>query len=130
MIYSSWDIEQNFRKLVTLGHFLPFYPHKTPQKPTFWKMKKIARDIIILQICNKNHNIWCTVPEIQSETERIFFHFGPFFALLPCPPTPIMILKMKILREKKKKLKMPGDIILLYILVYHKSRSYEIWFLK
>ena len=24
MIYSSWDIEQNILKLVTLGHFFPF----------------------------------------------------------------------------------------------------------
>ena len=31
MIYSSWDIEQNIMKLVILGHFLPFYPHKTPK---------------------------------------------------------------------------------------------------
>ena len=25
--------------------------------------------------------IWCTVPEIRSETGRIFWYFGPFFAL-------------------------------------------------
>ena len=31
MIYSSWDIEQNILKLVILGHFLPFYPLKTPK---------------------------------------------------------------------------------------------------
>ena len=30
MIYSSWDIEQNILKFVILGHFLPFYPLKTP----------------------------------------------------------------------------------------------------
>ena len=38
-----------------------------------------------------------------------------------------MILKIKILKKMKK---MPGDIILLYIHVYHKCRSYDIWFLK
>ena len=27
--------------------------------------------------------IWCTVPETQSETDMIFCHFGPFFALQP-----------------------------------------------
>ena len=26
------------------------------------------------------------VPEIWSMTDRIFCHFGPFFALLPPPP--------------------------------------------
>ena len=25
--------------------------------------------------------IWCMVPEIWSATDRIFCHFGPFFAL-------------------------------------------------
>ena len=49
-------------------------------------MKKFAGDIIILPMCIKNHNIWCEVPEIQSGTDRIFFHFGPFFAFFPPPP--------------------------------------------
>ena len=37
------------------------------------------------------------VPEIQSEADKTFCHFGPFFALLP----PLMIPKIKILKEKK-----------------------------
>ena len=44
-------------------------------------MKKFAGDIIILYMCTKNHNIWCTVAEIRSET-YIFCHFEQFFALL------------------------------------------------
>ena len=51
-------------------------------------------------------------------------HLGPFFALLP---PPLMILNIKILKKMKK---MPGDIILLYIHVHHKWRSYDKWFLK
>ena len=45
---------------------------------------------MILHMCTKNHNIWCTVPEIWSEIDRIFYHYGPFFALLlpPVPPAP------------------------------------------
>ena len=35
----------------------------------------------------KTTSIWVTVPEIWSETEFLF-HFGPFFALLPNPPSP------------------------------------------
>ena len=80
MIYSPWDIEQNILKLVILGHFCPFTPLKNPPKSKFWKMRKFARDII-LDMCTKNHNIWCTVPEIWSGTDRIFCHFGLFFAL-------------------------------------------------
>ena len=41
--------------------------------------------------------IWCIVPEIQSETDRIFCQFGPFLS---------------------------------HIHVYHKWRSYDVWFLK
>ena len=39
MIYISWDTEQNIPKLVTLGHFLPFYPSKKPQNQNFEKWK-------------------------------------------------------------------------------------------
>ena len=71
--------------------------------------------------------IWFMVSEIQSETNIIFCHFGLLFALLP-PPLPVMIPKIKILKKHMKKI--PGDIILLYIHVCHKWRSYNIWFLK
>ena len=32
--------------------------------------------------------IWCTVPEIWSETDKIFCYFGPFFSLLLSPNDP------------------------------------------
>ena len=81
MNYSSWEIEQNTLSLVILGHFLPFYPLKNPKNQNFEKWKKL------LEISSFYTIIWCTVPEIWSETDRIFCHFGPFSALLP-PPTP------------------------------------------
>ena len=43
--------------------------------------------------------IWSTVPEIQSETDKIFRHFGPFFVLLPLP---LMILNIKLWKKWKK----------------------------
>ena len=59
------------------------------------KWKKIAGDIPILHICTKNHNdmrysAW------DTEWDRIFGHFGPFFALLP---KNILILSKYILVE-------------------------------
>ena len=42
---------------VVLGHFLPFNPHNDPKNQNFEKMKKIARDIIILLMRTKNHNL-------------------------------------------------------------------------
>ena len=49
---------------------------KNPKNENFEKMKTFAGDIIILHMCTKNH-----------DGDRIFCHFGPFFALLP-PPSP------------------------------------------
>ena len=45
-------------------------------------------------------------PEIWSVTDRIFYHFGQFFALLP-PEN----LKNQNFEKKKKT---PGDIIILH----------------
>ena len=51
-----------------------------------WKWQKIAGDIFILHMCTKNHNhMRCS--SWDTEWDRIFCHFGPFFALLtPSPP--------------------------------------------
>ena len=59
-------------------------------------MKKFAGDIICVP---KITIIWCTLPLIWSETGKKFCHFAPFFAILPIP---LMIPKIKILKEKKK----------------------------
>ena len=63
------------------------------------------------------------VPEIWSETDRIFCHFGPLFTLLPTPtppPPPPPPTDPKNQNFEKKMKKMPEDIILLYIHVCHK----------
>ena len=75
-------------------------------------MKKIAGDIIILQKCTKNYNHMSTVPEIQSETDRIFCHFGPFFAILLPPPHN----NQKNLNLKKM-LQASGDAIILHMCI-------------
>ena len=40
------------------------------------------QSIAILHMCIKMTIIWRMVPEISSTRDRIFCHFGPFFALL------------------------------------------------
>ena len=57
--------------------------------------------------------IWCTVSEVQSETD----------IMIP----PLMIPKIHMFKKWKKK-KTLQDIILLHMC--HKWRSYDIWFLK
>ena len=120
---SSWDTEQNKLKLVILGHFLPFHPPKKPPKiKVFNKMKKVADISSFYKCAPKIKIICCTIPEIRSKAGKSFCHFGPFFALLPTnDPENQNFEKIK---------KMPRDIILLYIHMYHKWRSYDTWFLK
>ena len=52
---------------------------------------------------------------------------GNFLSFYQPPTTLLMIPKIKLLEKKRKK--MLRDIILLYIHVYHKWISYDIWLL-
>ena len=83
MIYSSWDIECDRLKLVIMAHFLPF--------TLLLKTKKI-------RILKK----WKKLPEIWSETDRIFFSVWAIFCLY----TPLTNGKIKILKQRKKHLEM------------------------
>ena len=76
--YRVWQTE-----IGKYGSFFPL-PPKSQKNQNFEKMKNIAGDIIILYKCTKNHNhMRYSSCEIWSETDRIFCHFGLFFALLP-----------------------------------------------
>ena len=83
MIYSSWYMERGRLKLPNLGHILPFYPLKTRKIKILKKWKNLLEISSFYTCVPKIMIIWCTVPEIRSETDRIFCHFGLFFALLP-----------------------------------------------
>ena len=132
IIYRSRDREQNIPKLAILGHLLPCHPSKNSKNQNFEKWKNLLKISSFYTCAPKITIIWCTVPEMQSETEKFSFcHFGPFFALLSPPlPPPSSPKQSQISEFWKKMKKMSGDIILLYIHVYHKWRSYDIWFLK
>ena len=78
--------------------FLPYYPTKNPKNQNFEKWKKLLA-ISFYTCVPKIIIIWCVVLEIRSETDRIFCHFGPFFALLQ---PPLMIQKIKILKKNEK----------------------------
>ena len=86
-MYGSWDIRcdrQSF--FVILGHFLPFDPHNNPENQNFEKnekLKKLARDIIILHLCttNDDHMMYGSW-DIECNRQN-FCHFGLCFAFLP-----------------------------------------------
>ena len=128
MIYSSWDTEQNKLKLIILGHFLPFIPLKTP-KIKILKNEKICWRYHHFTYVHKKSRSYDDMMYGSWDTEWERQNILSFWAILPpSPPFPsLMILNIKILKKMKE---MPGDIILLYIHVYHKRRSHDIWFLK
>ena len=72
---------------VILDHFWPFYPPPPNdlENQNFEQIKKAPRDVIILHICAKNHDLHiCMLPEIWSATDRIFgllCHFLLFYLL-------------------------------------------------
>ena len=119
-----------------IGNFRSFFallpPSKSPKNQNFerWinlnKWKKSFEQITI---------IWWTVPELRNKTDRIFC-FLSFWAIFrpftnPTPPSSIPMIQWSWKSKFFKKiLKMPGDMILLYIHVYHKWRSYNTWSLK
>ena len=88
MMYGSWDMErdgQNFLSFWTiLCHITLLKTWKIKILKNLKKKKKLPGDILILHMCTiKMTIIMCMFPEIWSKMDRIFCHFGPFFALLP-----------------------------------------------
>ena len=69
--------------MVIWGHFLPFYPLKKPQNQNFEKWKNLLEISSFYTCVPKIKITWCTFLDMRSETDRIFYHFGPFFVLLP-----------------------------------------------
>ena len=61
------------------------------------------------------------VPEIWSVIDRIFCHYGPFFALLP----PYGPRKSKFWKNEKNTWRYYH-----FTNVYHKWQSYDIWFFR
>ena len=66
-------------------------------------MKKFAGYIIILHMCTKNHSHIRYGFQDQSETDKIFYNFGAFFALLPPPPPPDDPENQNFEKKKKEK---------------------------
>ena len=121
MIYSSWDIKCNRLRLVTMGHFLPFFLlPRNLKNQNFEKMKKVSGDIIILYTKLYQHPqsyaVW--FPKIRSETDN-FLSFWETF----CPLTLLATEKIRILKKKMWR-------YYLSKLVHHKWRSYDVWFLS
>ena len=80
MMLDSWDRECSRQFFVILDCFCPL----TTQKIKILKKWNRCLEILSFYTCiPKMTIVWCMVPEIWSMTDRIFCHFGWFFAFLP-----------------------------------------------
>ena len=108
---------------VILGHFCPL-TLLTYQKTKFQINTKKHLEILLFYTCVPQMMIMsCMVPEISSTIDRIFCHFGQFFAL---PTPPITTRKIKILKKWKKNSRRYYH----FKHMYHQSKSYDVWFLR
>ena len=126
--FNAYDQPKNHTHVKKVGHTSEFifgiywWTLRNPKKKNFGKMKKKSGNIIILHKRNKNHNhmrysLW------DMEWDKIFCHFGPYFALLP------HYWPKNLNLEKYKKT--PGDIILLHMCTINKDKMmYGSWDIK
>ena len=119
-IYGSWNIRRNRQIFLLLWAIFVLSTPWQPWKSKFWKIKK--KYLEIYYMCTVNENRMMLVPKIWSATDRIFCHFGPFFALLhPYGP------------RKSKFLKHENNTWTYYYHlthVQHRWQTYDIWFLR
>ena len=71
IICSSWDIEHNILKLVIWGHFFPSQL-KLPKNQNSKKWNNLLEILSFYTCVAKITFIWRMVPEIRSETDRMF----------------------------------------------------------
>ena len=89
--YDLWFLRyeaQQTEFFVILDHFLPFHPPNNTKNQNFEKMKK-KKHLVILSFytcCTTNDN-YMTYGSWDMEHNRVFPHFGLFFALLLPPLT-------------------------------------------
>ena len=63
-------------------HLWSFFTPYNPQNQNFEKMKNVIAYVIILHMCTINHD-HMIYASWDIRPDRIFCHFGPFFALWP-----------------------------------------------
>ena len=108
------------------GPFFALLPPLWTQKiKTLQKLTTHLKILSLYKCVPQMTIIWCMVPEIWSVTDRIFCHFGLFFAFLPLPPPN----NLKNLNFEKLK-KAPGDIILHLCTINNNHMMYGSWDMK
>ena len=117
-MYGSSDMECNGQNFLSFWIVFCPFTHLTIQKIKIlknWKKKKNTWRYYYFTHVYHKWIIWCMVPKIWSMMDRIFCHFGLFFALLQHPNNP----KNQNFEKMKKT---PGDIIILQMYTLNGNR--------
>ena len=121
IMYDSWNMECNRQFFCHLGPFLPFYPPPSPppnqpEKPKFWKWKKCMEMWRYHYFIQMYHKSWyATLFLIYNDRFISYFYFWAIFCPFTPPPFPHHSSSTQKIKIKKRKEKMPGDIIILHI---------------
>ena len=81
--YGSWDMEHDGHDFLSLWTIFCLFTPLTQKIKILKKWKKNLEILSFYTCVPKMTIIWYMVPEILSTMNRMFCHFGPFFALLP-----------------------------------------------
>ena len=121
MIYGSWIIRCDRH----YHHFRPFFALSPLWQPGKWKFWKTEKYTLTYNHFTHVHHKWQSyeVRFLRYVVWQTIFFFVILSQFLPFYP--LMILKIKILKNEKNVCKCYP-----FTNVYHKWRSYDIWFLK
>ena len=118
--FLRYGVRQTF--FVILGYFLPFNPPSSnnPENQNFEKMKKTSWDVIMLNLCNKKHDqMMYSYSDMECDRHN-FCHFVIF-----CSFTPPLNPKIELWKNVKHIWRYYP-----FTHVHHKSRSYDVLFLR
>ena len=120
MVSEIWSV--NGKAFVILGHFLPFDPPNNPKNQNFEKLTKTSGDIIIFHLCTTNDDHMMYGNWDIKHDKQNFWSFWTIF----CPFTSANNPENQNFEKMKKT---PGRYYH-FPHEHHKSKSYDIWFLR
>ena len=120
----SWWYAHSFTEIGNYGSFFAFYPPLKTWKIRILKKKKNAGDIIILQMCIKNHN-HMRYGSWDTEWGRLnFLLFWPIFCPFTHPNNPEN-QNFEIMKKSS------GDVIILHLCIKnHNHMTYASWYME
>ena len=114
--FLRYGVRQIFLSFWAIFHI--FTPLTTQKIKTLKKSKRHLEMSLFCTCVPKIKIIWWMFPEIWNAKDKIFCHFGPFFALLPH----YWPRKLKFW----KSVKTPGDIIFLHVCTINEDQMMHV----